>query len=406
MAGARRGLGRGLGALFGEDTVEEVIGAEKAEKAIKTEKAERAIKTEKAAKTEKTEKAAKTAKSEKILKAENRENAAGSANREEAAGPEHKKESFHAKGNSSLKQNEKTEKDDTAAMDSVQILGDAVNTAALAKNGQQEEPAQTELELKVSELEPNRDQPRKAFDEIQLEELADSIRKYGVLQPLLVQKKKDNYEIIAGERRWRAAKLAGLKTVPVVIREYSPQQAMEIALIENVQREDLNPIEEALAYQRLMQEFSLKQEEIAERVSKNRTTITNSMRLLNLTPEVQKMLVEGRISSGHARALLALSDPQQQIELAKKVELERMSVREIEKAVKLLGKEKKEKKKKEVDEAVELVFQDMENRMKTVMGTKVNISRKDKTKGKIEIEYYSEAELERIVELIESIQPM
>ncbi|RHV64439.1 ParB/RepB/Spo0J family partition protein [Clostridium sp. OM02-18AC] len=291
-------------------------------------------------------------------------------------------------------------------MDSVQILGDAVNTAALAKNGQQEEPAQTELELKVSELEPNRDQPRKAFDEVQLEELADSIRKYGVLQPLLVQKKKDNYEIIAGERRWRAAKLAGLKTVPVVIREYSPQQAMEIALIENVQREDLNPIEEALAYQRLMQEFSLKQEEIAERVSKNRTTITNSMRLLNLTPEVQKMLVEGRISSGHARALLALSDPQQQIELAKKVELERMSVREIEKAVKLLGKEKKEKKKKEVDEAVELVFQDMENRMKTVMGTKVNISRKDKTKGKIEIEYYSEAELERIVELIESIQPM
>lgn len=406
MAGARRGLGRGLGALFGEDTVEEVIGAEKAEKAIKTEKAERAIKTEKAAKTEKTEKAAKTENTEKILKAENRENAAGSANREEAAGPEHKKESFHAKGNSSLKQNEKTEKDDTAAMDSVQILGDAVNTAALAKNGQQEEPAQTELELKVSELEPNRDQPRKAFDEVQLEELADSIRKYGVLQPLLVQKKKDNYEIIAGERRWRAAKLAGLKTVPVVIREYSPQQAMEIALIENVQREDLNPIEEALAYQRLMQEFSLKQEEIAERVSKNRTTITNSMRLLNLTPEVQKMLVEGRISSGHARALLALSDPQQQIELAKKVELERMSVREIEKAVKLLGKEKKEKKKKEVDEAVELVFQDMENRMKTVMGTKVNISRKDKTKGKIEIEYYSEAELERIVELIESIQPM
>lgn len=406
MAGARRGLGRGLGALFGEDTVEEVIGAEKAEKAIKTEKTERAIKTEKAAKTEKTEKAAKTENTEKIMKAENRENAAGSANREEAAGPEHKKESFHAKGNSSLKQNEKTEKDDTAAMDSVQILGDAVNTAALAKNGQQEEPAQTELELKVSELEPNRDQPRKAFDEVQLEELADSIRKYGVLQPLLVQKKKDNYEIIAGERRWRAAKLAGLKTVPVVIREYSPQQAMEIALIENVQREDLNPIEEALAYQRLMQEFSLKQEEIAERVSKNRTTITNSMRLLNLTPEVQKMLVEGRISSGHARALLALSDPQQQIELAKKVELERMSVREIEKAVKLLGKEKKEKKKKEVDEAVELVFQDMENRMKTVMGTKVNISRKDKTKGKIEIEYYSEAELERIVELIESIQPM
>ena len=171
-------------------------------------------------------------------------------------------------------------------------------------------------------------------------------------------------------------------------------------------REDLNPIEEALAYQRLMQEFSLKQEEIAERVSKNRTTITNCMRLLNLVPEVQQMLIEGRITSGHARALLAVTDPSQQIDLAKKVEQERMSVREVEKAVKLLGKEKKEKKKTLVDEAVELVFQDMENRMKTVMGTKVNISRKDKSKGKIEIEYYSEAELERLVELIESIQPV
>ena len=173
-----------------------------------------------------------------------------------------------------------------------------------------------------------------------------------------------------------------------------------------MQRADLNPIEEALAYQRLMQEFSLKQEEIAERVSKNRTTITNSMRLLNLVPGVQQMLAEGRITSGHARALLGVSDPQQQLALAQKVEQEKLSVREIEKAVKLLGREKKEKKKSQVDEAVELVFQDMENRMKTVMGTKVNISRKDKTKGKVEIEYYSEAELERIVELIESIQPM
>ena len=175
---------------------------------------------------------------------------------------------------------------------------------------------QAELELKISEIEPNRDQPRKAFDEEQLEELADSIRKYGVLQPLLVQKKGESYEIIAGERRWRAAKLAGLKMIPAVIREYSPQQAMEIALIENVQREDLNPIEEAQAYQRLMQEFSLKQEEIAERVSKNRTTITNCMRLLNLAPEVQQMLIEGRIASGHARALLAVADPYQQLELA------------------------------------------------------------------------------------------
>ena len=345
MAGAKRGLGRGLGALFGEDTVEEVIAEEKAEKAAKTRKAEKTAKTDE----------------------------------------------------------KKLQEDDLDGQMSLNLEDTANVTSNVLKA---EEEAQTELELPVSEIEPNRDQPRKAFDEEQLEELADSIRKYGVLQPLLVQKKGDSYEIIAGERRWRAAKLAGLKKVPVVIREYSPQQTMEIALIENVQRADLNPIEEALAYQRLMQEFSLKQEEIAERVSKNRTTITNSMRLLNLVPGVQQMLAEGRITSGHARALLGVSDPQQQLALAQKVEQEKLSVREIEKAVKLLGREKKEKKKSQVDEAVELVFQDMENRMKTVMGTKVNISRKDKTKGKVEIEYYSEAELERIVELIESTQPM
>lgn len=220
----------------------------------------------------------------------------------------------------------------------------------------------------------------------------------------MVQKKNGSYEIIAGERRWRAAKIAGLKEVPVVIREYSPQQAMEIALIENVQREDLNPIEEAMAYQRLMQEFQLKQEEIAERVSKNRSTITNSMRLLNLSPEVRQMLVENRITSGHARALLAVENPELQLELAKKIEQSRLSVREVEKAVKLLGKEKKEKKKKPDDEALELIFKDLEERMKTAMGTKVNISRKDKNKGRIEIEYYSESELERIVELIESVR--
>lgn len=356
MAGAKRGLGRGLGALFGDDTVEEVITKERTEKAAER-KAQRKANEKNATKEDQ----------------------------------------------SSDKKVESTEK----RHHSEEIKGQMdFYLEALAEEKNEEVPAQTELELKVSEIEPNREQPRKAFEETQLQELADSIKKYGVLQPLLVQKKGESYEIIAGERRWRAAKLAGLKTVPVVIREYSPQQAMEIALIENVQRENLNPIEEALAYQRLMQEFSLKQEEIAERVSKNRTTITNSMRLLNLMPEVQQMLVEGRLSSGHARALLGVSDPQQQLELAKKIERERMSVREIEKAVKMLGKEKKEKKKSQIDEAVELVFLDMENRMKTAMGTKVNISRKDKSKGKIEIEYYSEAELERIVELIESIQPV
>ncbi len=260
-----------------------------------------------------------------------------------------------------------------------------------------------EITMKITKIEPNRDQPRKNFNEEQLQELADSMKEYGVLQPLLVQKKDNYYEIITGERRWRAAKLAGLKEVPVVIREYSAQQAVEVALIENVQREDLNPIEEAMAYQRLMQEFNLKQEEIAERVSKNRTTITNSIRLLNLCTEVQHMLIQGRISNGHARALLGVEDADTQLKLALKIEKERLSVREVEKLVKLVGKPEKKKKENPEDEAINLIFRDLEERMKSIMGTKVNISRKDKSKGRIEIEYYSESELERIVELIESI---
>lgn len=269
---------------------------------------------------------------------------------------------------------------------------------------EKEAEAGKETTLKISKIEPNREQPRKAFHEEQLQELAESIKNYGILQPLLVQKKGDSYEIIAGERRWRAAQMAGLKEVPVVIREYSEQQAVEIALIENVQREDLNPIEEAMAYQRLIQEFHLKQDEIAERVCKNRATIANSMRLLNLCSEVQQMLIQGQISSGHARALLGVEDAELQLSLAKKIEKDHLSVREVEKMVKLLSKPEKKKKEKTEDEQLALIFRDLEDRMKTVMGTKVNISRKDKNKGRIEIEYYSEAELERIVELIESIQ--
>ena len=259
--------------------------------------------------------------------------------------------------------------------------------------------------LKISLVEPNREQPRKVFNEEQLHELADSIKQYGVLQPLIVQKKDNYYEIIAGERRWRASKLAGLKEVPVVIREYTKQISMEIALIENVQREDLNPIEEARAYQALMQEFGLKQEEIAEKVSKNRATITNSMRLLKLDEKVQNMLIEGLISSGHARALLGLSEPQKQVFLAEKIVTDKLSVREVEKAVKLLEKpmEKKQRVKEEESEAVRLAFNQLEDRMKSIMGTKVSINKKDRSKGRIEIEYYSPAELERLVELIETI---
>lgn len=261
-----------------------------------------------------------------------------------------------------------------------------------------------ELMVKVTSIEPNREQPRKDFNEEAMGELAESMKVYGVLQPLLVQKKGDYYEIIAGERRWRAAKLAGLKEVPVVIREYTKQQTMEIALIENVQREDLNAIEEAKAYQQLIQEFELKQEEIAARVGKSRVTITNSMRLLKLDERVQEMLIQNQITGGHARALLTVEDGELQYKLAGKIIAENLSVREIEKIVKSLSKKKNPKEKNVEDESLALIFRDLEERMKSAMGTKVSINRKDKNKGRVEIEYYSESELERIVELIESIR--
>ena len=280
------------------------------------------------------------------------------------------------------------------------------STSNKKKETEQDDNVSRETFLKINLIEPNREQPRKLFEEEQLQELAESIRQYGVLQPLIVQKKDKYYEIVAGERRWRAAKIAGLKEIPVVIREYTKQVSMEIALIENVQREDLNPIEEAKAYQALIQEFGLKQEEIAERVSKNRATVTNSMRLLKLDPKVQDMLIKGEISSGHARALLAIEDPKKQIALAEKIVSEKLSVREVEKAVKLLEKSANKTKKtaEQESEAVQLAFMNLEERMKSIMGTKVCINKKDKNKGRIEIEYYSPAELERIVELIETIR--
>lgn len=269
-----------------------------------------------------------------------------------------------------------------------------------------EEDKGKELMVKVSLISPNKEQPRKTFDEEQLQELADSIKRYGVLQPLLVKKNGSFYEIIAGERRWRAAKLAGVKEVPVVLREYGKQEAMEIALIENVQRADLNPIEEAQAYQQLISEFGLTQEEIAVRVSKNRATVTNIMRLLKLDEQIQKMLIHGIVTSGHARALLSLEDKGLQLRAAKIVVDGALSVRETERLVKKLLRKVEEDKveeKEKKDEAISLIYQNLEERMKTVMGTKVSIHNKDKNKGRIEIEYYSEAELERIVELIESI---
>ena len=256
--------------------------------------------------------------------------------------------------------------------------------------------------MKINEVEPNRDQPRKNFDEDALLELSDSIKQFGVLQPLLVRKRKDYYEIIAGERRWRAAKLAGVKEVPVIEKEYTDQEILEIGLIENIQRENLNPIEEAIAYKRLLEEFNLKQDEVAERVSKSRTAVTNSMRLLKLSDKVQQMIIDDMISTGHARALLAIDDPELQYTLANKIFDENLSVRETEKLVKEIKNPKKPKEKKPV--ANSFIYQDLEEKMKSVFGTKVSIASKGKGKGKIEIEYYSDDELEHLFDMMMSIK--
>ena len=258
-----------------------------------------------------------------------------------------------------------------------------------------------EILVKINQVEPNREQPRKDFDEDSLMELADSIKQFGILQPLIVQKKKDYYEIIAGERRWRAAKLAGVKEVPVIIKEYTDQEIVEISLIENIQRENLNPIEEAMAYKRLLEEFNLKQDEVAERVSKSRTAVTNSMRLLKLSSRVQQMIVDDMISTGHARALLAIDDEEQQYQLANRIFDEKLSVRETEKLVKALKNPKKEIKKEKLEHT--FVYQNIEEQMKNIIGTKVSVNAKANGKGRIEIEYYSEKELERIYDLIMSI---
>ena len=252
--------------------------------------------------------------------------------------------------------------------------------------------------VKITQVEPNREQPRKNFDEDSLQELADSIKQFGLLQPILVQDKEDHYEIIAGERRWRAAKLAGLKEVPVIIRKYSKQEIVEISLIENIQREDLNPIEEAQAYKRLLNEFHLKQDEVAERVSKSRTAVTNSMRLLKLCDEVQQMLIDDMISTGHARALLAVEDPEEQYALAQRIFDEKLSVREVEKLVK--DRKKPEKPKKKEDETLKAIYSDIGEKLKQRLSTKVTVSAKGNGAGKIEIEFYNHDDLDRLLEMI------
>lgn len=254
--------------------------------------------------------------------------------------------------------------------------------------------------INITKIEPNREQPRRSFDEDALEELTESIKQFGLLQPILVHDKKTYYEIVAGERRWRAAKKAGLKEIPVIIKELTEQEIVEISLIENIQRENLNPIEEAQAYKRLLTEFNLKQEEVAERVAKSRTAVTNSMRLLKLCDEVQQMVIDDKITTGHARALITIEDTEQQYNIAKKIFDEKLNVRDVEKLVKNLNKPVREKKIVSTDKSLEAVYQNIEENLKQKLSTKVNITPKGNGAGKIEIEFYSHDDLEKIMDLL------
>lgn len=278
------------------------------------------------------------------------------------------------------------------------MMESEVKHATVSTASSPEEEKDGTLMVKLSKVEPNREQPRKNFDEDSLQELAESLKQFGMLQPILVQNRGDYYEIIAGERRWRAAKIAGLKEVPVIVRELTDQEIVEISLIENIQREDLNPIEEAQAYKRLLTEFHLKQDEVAERVSKSRTAVTNSMRLLKLCDEVQKMVVDDMISTGHARALISIEDPEEQYLIAQKIFDEKLSVREVEKLIKDLHKPPKPPK--EENKTLQAIYQEISERLKQSLSTKVSVSAKQNGAGKIEIEFYNHEDLERLLERI------
>lgn len=407
---AKRGLGKGLGAFFGEEVTATKENA--AEKVSRSERKEHLMANQGTAKN--TEKNGTGAESDSGKAAKKAGNTAVST---DAA----KKNNSRNAGNSEPVVVEKVvekivEKPVEKIVEKivekpVEKIVEKIVEKPVEKIVEKvvEKPVEKIVEkpveqtLKLNLIEPNSEQPRKNFDEESLQELADSIRQYGILQPLIVQKKGNHYEIIAGERRWRAAKLAGITDVPVLIREYDKQQTMEIALIENVQRADLNPIEEAQAFQQLIQEFHLTQEEIANRVSKNRATITNSMRLLKLDVRVQDMLADGKISSGHARALLGLEEGERQYQVAVKINEEKLSVRDVEKLVKMMNRPPKERKPEKGPD-IDLIYRQVEDKLKSIMGTKVVINQKDKNKGRIEIEYYSQEELERLIELMESLR--
>ena len=275
------------------------------------------------------------------------------------------------------------------------------------KNAAEQEPetvesrkSKPETMVNIALIRPNREQPRKNFDEDALIELSESIKQFGIIEPILVQDRQDHYEIIAGERRWRAAMKAGLKEIPAIIRNYSEQEIVEIALIENIQREDLTPIEEALAYKKLMDEFHMKHDQVAERVSKSRTAVTNSIRLLKLCKKVQEMVENGMITAGHARAIISVEDPDKQYELAQRIFDENLNVREVEKIIKKMNEPAKEGKPKPDTSQFDAIYENLAEKMKQTLGTKVSITSKGQGAGKIEIEFYSNEDLERIMELI------
>lgn len=288
-------------------------------------------------------------------------------------------------------------------------LGSGLNVLIPQNNppkasSENENEAAVDFMVPISKVEPDREQPRKFFNEDALQELAESIKQYGVFQPLLVQKEKDYYKIIAGERRWRAAKIAGLKEIPVIVKELSDQEIAEIQLIENIQREDLNPIEIAEGYRQLIDKYGFTQDELAEKISKSRTAITNTLRLLKLDERVRQMIIDELISTGHARAILSIEDSDKQYEFAQKIFDEKMSVRDVEKAIKNMQKDPKVKKdNQKIDKKTEAIYHSLEENMKQIMGTKVTIQAKNGNQGKVEIEYYSQDELDRIVNMIRTI---
>lgn len=407
---AKRGLGKGLGAFFGEEVTATEENA--AEKVSRSERKEHLMANQGTAKnTEKngtgaksdSGKAAKTAGNTAVSTDAAKKNNSRNAGNSEPVVVEKVVEKIVEKPVEKIVEKIVEKPVEKIVEKIVEKPVEKIVEKVVEKPVEKIVEKPVEQTLKLNLIEPNSEQPRKNFDEESLQELADSIRQYGILQPLIVQKKGNHYEIIAGERRWRAAKLAGITDVPVLIREYDKQQTMEIALIENVQRADLNPIEEAQAFQQLIQEFHLTQEEIANRVSKNRATITNSMRLLKLDVRVQDMLADGKISSGHARALLGLEEGERQYQVAVKITEEKLSVRDVEKLVKMMNRPPKEKKPEKGPD-IDLIYRQVEDKLKSIMGTKVVINQKDKNKGRIEIEYYSQEELERLIELMESLK--